>query len=263
MIQEIQNYLPGDHPWQNQIQWFETIESTNTYAKQLAAAGAPHGTVLLADRQTGGRGRMGRSFSSPAGTGVYLSVLLRPGCAPQKLMHLTCATGVAMCDAVESTCGLRPGIKWTNDLVFQKRKLGGILTELVVTPDSTAAIVGIGINVCQTISDFPPELQGFAGSLTMFSEQMPSRILLAANMIRTLHTMSQRLLPDKQAILAQYRRDCITLDTDVSVVRSDEVRYGHAIDIDEDGALIVRFHDGHTEAVNSGEVSVRGMYGYI
>jgi len=263
MIQQVLNYLPGDFPWQNQIQWFETIESTNTYAKQLAAAGVPHGTVLLADHQTGGRGRMGRSFVSPTGTGIYLSVLLRPECVPQQLMHLTCAAGVAMCDAVENTCGLRPGIKWTNDLVFQNRKLGGILTELVVTPGSTAAIVGIGINVCQTVSAFPPELQSFAGSLAMFSAQMPSRALLAANMIRALYAMSQRLLPDKQTVLEQYRLDCITLDTDVSVVRAGEVRHGHAIDIDGDGALIVRFHDGHTETVNSGEVSVRGMYGYV
>ena len=206
---------------------------------------------------------MGRSFSSPAGVGIYMSVLLRPECTPQELMHLTCAAGVAMCDAVERTCGLRPGIKWTNDLVYQKRKLGGILTELVVTPGSTAAIVGIGINVCQTVTDFPQELQSIAGSLAMFSEQPPSRSLLAANMIQALHTMSKNLLLEKCSVLEQYRRDCITLNTDVSVVRADEVRHGHAIDVDDEGALIVRFQDGHTESVNSGEVSVRGMYGYV
>jgi len=263
MIQQIQNYLPGDHPWQNQIQWFETIESTNTYAKQLAAAGAAHGTVLLAGHQTGGRGRMGRSFSSPANAGVYMSVLLRPQCSPQQLMHLTCAAGVAMCDAVENTCGLRPGIKWTNDLVFQKRKLGGILTELVVTPNSTAAVVGIGINVCQTEADFPPELQSIAGSLAMLCGQAPSRWLLAANMIQALYIMGQRLLPDKCTILEQYRQDCITLDAEVSVVCADTLRHGRAIGIDDEGALIIRFQDGHIEAVSSGEVSVRGMYGYV
>ena len=96
----------------------------------LASQGAPHGTVLIADRQTGGRGRMGRSFLSPPGVGIYMSILLRPECAPQELMHLTCAVAAAMCRAVECAAGLRPGIKWTNDLVWGKQKFAGILTEM-------------------------------------------------------------------------------------------------------------------------------------
>ena len=263
MKEHILSYLPGDHPWQNQIYWFDSIESTNTYAKELARAGAPEGTVLIADRQTGGRGRMGRSFSSPGGAGVYMSVILRPSCEPEDMMHLTCATAVSMCDAVERTCGFRPGIKWTNDLVCQKRKLGGILTELAVTPGNTAAIVGIGINVSQAVSDFLPELQSMAGSLAMFSKDPPSRAMLAANMICSLHTMAQTLLSGKSTMLEQYRRDCVTLGADVSVLCADTVRHGHALSVDDSGALVVRFADGHTEAVTAGEVSVRGMYGYI
>ena len=130
MKQRILDHLPRNHPWAGNIHYFDTIDSTNTEAKRLAAAGAPHGTVLIAGHQTGGRGRMGRSFHSPAGLGIYLSVILRPECAPGDLMHLTCAAAVAMCDAVENAAGFRPGIKWTNDLVYGKRKLGGILTEL-------------------------------------------------------------------------------------------------------------------------------------
>ena len=263
MKQQILSLLPGDHPWQNHIHWFETLDSTNSRAKLLAREGAPHGTVLIAGHQTVGRGRMGRSFHSPAGSGLYLSVLLRPQCPPEQLMHLTCAAAAAACHAIENTCSLRPGIKWTNDLVWDRRKLGGILTELAILPDCTAAVVGIGINVTQQPEDFPPELQSTAGSLAMFCREVPSRAKLAANLILALQEMDAQLLTGKAAMLEFYRQNCITLDTDVSVVQGDHIRHGRALTVDDQGALVVRFSDGHTEAVNSGEVSIRGMYGYV
>ena len=229
----------------------------------MAREGAPHGTVLIAGHQTGGRGRMGRSFHSPAGSGLYMSVILRPSAPAEQWMHLTCAVAVAVCQAVENTCGRIPGIKWTNDLVFEKRKVGGILTELSVLPDSTAAIVGIGINLSQKTEDFPPELQAIAGSLAMFCQETPSPAKLAANLILQLQKMDETLLAGKSVMLEAYRASCITLDTDVSVVQAGSVRHGHALTVNEQGALVVRFPDGHTEAVNSGEVSIRGMYGYV
>ena len=151
MLCEILRKLPEDFPWKDTIRHFPTVNSTNTLAKELAQAGAPHGTVLIADAQTGGRGRMGHSFHSPAGSGIYLSVILRPNCHASQLMHLTCATGVAMCSAVKATTGITPGIKWTNDLVCGTNKLGGILTELSLEPDGHVryAVVGIGINCNQ------------------------------------------------------------------------------------------------------------------
>ena len=193
MKEHILNYLPGDHPWQNHIWWFETLPSTNTRAKEMAAEGAPHGTVLIADSQTGGRGRMGRRFHSPAGSGTYLSVILRPECPAAELMHLTCATGAAMCDAVESACGIRPGIKWTNDLVSGKRKLGGILTELGLTPRGMVdyAIIGIGINCNQSAADFPQELQSMAASLSMVLGKEIDMAQLEAALIRSLLAISQ------------------------------------------------------------------------
>lgn len=262
MLKEIQNLLPY-HPWADRIQYFDTINSTNTYAKELAAQGALHGTVLIADRQTGGRGRMGRTFQSPGGMGVYMTVILRPQCAPQELMHLTCATAVAACNAVEKVTGLRPGIKWTNDLVCGGRKLAGILTELVILPQECCAVVGIGINCCQEGSDFPEEIRSIAGSLTMAAGKPVNRACVAAALIDALHQMDQSLFSGKQTMLDIYRRDCITLGKDISILRADQVHYGHALSVDEEGALVVRFPDGHTEAVSSGEVSVRGMYGYI
>ena len=263
MITRIKSLLPGDHPWQNQIIWYDSTDSTNTQAKLLAQSGAPSGTVLIADRQTGGRGRLGRSFQSPGGMGVYMSVILRTSCPPDQLMHLTCAAAVAACDAVEMAAGFRPGIKWTNDLVFEGRKLAGILTELVITPDQTAAIIGIGINCCQQIADFDPEIRGFAGSLTMVSSHAADRAAIAAALMETLLQMEQTLLTHKQEILELYRRDCITIGKNISLVRADSVRHGHALDVDDQGALVVAFPDGNIETVNSGEVSIRGMYGYI
>lgn len=262
MKQEILSFLPGDHPWQNHIHWFESLDSTNTQAKRMAREGAPHGTVLIAGHQTGGRGRMGRSFHSPAGSGLYLSLLLRPNCPPEQLMHLTCAAAVAACQAIENTCGLLPGIKWTNDLVLAGRKLGGILTELAVMPDSTAAIVGIGINLTQKPEDFPAELRQMAGSVAMFCQEAPSPAKLAAVLILAFREMDAQLLTGKTAMLETYRQNCVTLGRDVSVVQGDSVRHGHAVSVDDQGALVVRFPDGHTEAVNAGEVSIRGMYGY-
>lgn len=265
MKQEILNHLPPDHPWADKVQYFDTIDSTNTQAKKLAAAGAPHGTVLIAGHQTAGRGRMGRQFHSPQAQGVYLSVILRPQCVPGELMHLTCAVGTAMCNAVETAAGFRPGIKWINDLVHNGRKLGGILTELGLDSKTglvSYAVVGIGINCGQTPADFPPEIRDIAGSLSMAAGRPipPSR--LAAAMIRALYAMSLDLLAKKSVIMEQYRADCITIGREVQVLR-DPIRHGTAINVDDDGALLVRFEDGKTEAVNAGEVSVRGMYGYV
>ena len=231
----------------------------------MAKQGAPHGTILIADRQTGGHGRRGRSFLSPGGVGIYFSLLLRPECAPTELMHLTCATAAAMCDAVENAADFRPGIKWTNDLVFGGRKLCGILTELGFRPSGELdyAIIGIGVNCCQRKADFPPELQDIAGSLAMVTGRDIDRAKVAAAMMEALYAMSQSLLSGKEALLASYRKDCITIGQEVSLVRGDEIRHGKALDVDDDAALVVAFPDGSIEHVNSGEVSVRGMYGYV
>ena len=265
MKQHIIKQLRESCPWQDSLLWFDSIDSTNTRARELAKQGAPHGTVLIADHQTGGRGRRGRSFHSPAGVGIYMSVILRPNCAPQELMHLTCAAAVAMCDAVEASAGFRPGIKWTNDLVCGKRKIAGVLTELGFTNQGMVdfAVIGIGINCCQQESDFPEDICGIAGSLESVSGHTINRAGVAAAMMDALYRMDAQLLEEKSQILAQYRLDCMTLGKDISLVRGEEVRHGRAMDIDAEGALIVQFADGNTETVNSGEVSVRGMYGYV
>ena len=265
MKEQILTHLSPAYPWKERLTCFTTIDSTNDQLRALAKAGAPAGTALVADHQTGGHGRRGRSFHSPEGVGVYLSLLLRPDCPPAGLMHLTCAAAVAMCDAVEAAAGFRPSIKWTNDLVFEKRKLGGILTEIGFNSRGNVdwAIIGVGINCRQAIEDFPEDIRDMAGSLAMVTGQDIDRAKVAAAMLEALHAMSGSLISGKEALLNRYRADCINLQQDVVLLRGEEKRYGHALDIDENGALVVRFTDGSTEAVNSGEISVRGMYGYL
>lgn len=264
-LNEITSRL-GIHPWADSIHIFDEVGSTNTLAKELAAKGAPSGTVLIADRQSGGRGRLGRTFLSPGDVGVYLTALIRPEYPPTELMHLTCAVAVAMCDAVEAAFGFRPGIKWTNDLVVGSRKLGGILTELSLNPKTGLvdyAVLGIGINCRQEAQDFDESIRNMACSARMVMGQDADRNLLAAEMIRSLRRMEENLLTGKDGMMARYRENCITLGKEISIVRGDEISHGTALDIDEEGALVVRLDSGEIRTVNSGEVSIRGLYGYI
>lgn len=265
MKQEILKALSLDYPWPDRFHYVCETGSTNDDLRAMAKAGAPHGTVLMAGTQRSGHGRMGRSFHSPQGAGVYMSILLRPDCAPTELMHLTCAAAAAMCDAVEDAAGIRPGIKWTNDLVFGKRKLGGILTELGLSKKGTVdwIIVGIGINCNQAEYDFPEDIRSIAGSLAMATGSKVNRTKVAAAMMEHLYVMSCTLFSGKFVMLRQYRRDCVTLGQEVSILRGDAVSHALAVDIDPEGALVVRYTDGTVEAVNSGEVSIRGMYGYL
>ena len=264
MKEQILSHFTTECPWRDTLYWYHTIDSTNTRAKELAKEGAPAGTVLIAGNQTGGRGRLGRSFSSPEGMGVYLSVILRPDCKAEQLMHLTCAAAVAACKAVESACGILPGIKWINDLVCGKEKLGGILTEMSVNANGFVdwAVVGIGINCCQKKEDFPAELQNMATSLLLQTGKTCPPALLAARLAESLYEINAMLF-EKQKIMDIYRLNCVTLGQKILVVRGDESAYGEALDLDEDGGLLVRYDDGTEKVVSSGEVSIRGMYGYV
>ena len=265
MKKQILSVLPGDHPWQKTLICYDTIPSTNDLAKEMARNGAPEGTVIVSTAQTAGRGRLGRSFHAPAGLGLYFSVILRPLCPPEQLLHLTCAAAVAACNAVENCTGKRPQIKWTNDLVIGKEKLGGILTELSVSQAGTVdwAVIGIGINCLHRKEDFPAELQSIATSLLLSYRQTVSPGCLAAYLIQELYPMRQMLFSQQDSIMQSYKQDCMTLGQQVVLVRGEEKRYGTALDLDRNGALIVKFEDGTVECVQSGEISVRGLYGYV
>lgn len=265
MKNTILSALPGDHPWQNTLICYDTIPSTNDAAKEMAKNGAPEGTVIVSAAQTAGRGRLGRSFHAPSGLGLYFSVILRPNCSPDQLFHLTCAAAVAACNSVHSCSGFRPQIKWTNDLVAGRKKLGGILTELSVNSSGLVdwAVIGIGINCLHRKEDFPPQLQDMAASLLQITGATVSPADLAAKLIMSMLDMRRDLLTGKDKILSAYRQDCMTVGQQVVLYRGEDKRYGTALDIDCDGGLIVKFDDGTVDTVHSGEISVRGLYGYV
>lgn len=265
MREEVLSLLPPDHPWRDKFVFLPEVVSTNDEAKRLAEAGAPHGTAVLAGYQTGGRGRRGRTFQSPPGLGMYLSVILRPGCKGENLMHLTCAMALAVMNGVKEAAGIMPQIKWINDLVYENRKLGGILTEVATQPDGEVAyaIVGIGINCLQTARDFLPDIREMATSLRIACNQPISPGVLAANLLITLCETAEKLLTEKREIMKAYEENCITLGKEVQIIRGDTPYCGFAVRLDENGGLVIKNEKGTEETVNAGEVSVRGLYGYL
>ena len=246
---------------------FASIDSTNAYLKRTAMQGAPDGAVAVADEQTGGRGRRGRRFLSLPGKGVYLSVLLRPQVEPGRLLPLTGFVAVAMCSAVERAAGVRPQIKWTNDLVLNGKKLCGILTELSVEGESGAlqyVVVGIGVNVAYTREDFAGELEQIATSLAIETGRKVSRAALAAAMIEELDAMYDALLRgETQPYLDAYRRDCLTIGREVQLLWQDKAERVRAVGVDDELGLMVVRGDGTNDVIRTGEVSVRGLYGYV
>ena len=242
--------------------FLESVDSTNEYVKKLAAEGAADGTVVVARQQTGGRGRLSRRFESPAGSGVYLTVLLRPEIAAADLTLVTLLAAVAAADAVEALCGVRPGIKWTNDLFLGGRKICGILTECAVEGESgrvSYAAVGIGTNLLQEEEDFPEEIRNIAGSVFMGGGVRVAPAAYAAALLGSFERLfyGGRFPENREALLDRYRRDLFFLGQQVKVVGLRESFPATALGDDDEGRLLVRLEDGAVTALNSGEISVR------
>lgn len=256
-------HLQG-HPWAENAIWLPTVHSTNTHAAMLARQGAPHGTVVLADRQTAGKGRLGRTFSSPEGKGIYCSAVLRYDVQPERLFALTPIMAEAARRAVEAVTGLQPQIKWINDLVLHGRKLCGILTELGTENGAVAyVIVGIGINCSQQMEDFPPELRETAISLEQALGKTVDREAVILELIRQIQLAADGFLQNSSEWMISYVNHCETVGKDVMLIRNDERREAHVDGIDDRGALLVTLPDGKKETVFTGEVSVRSKTGYL
>lgn len=257
----VESFLPEKRP--APLYYFGELDSTITHGQRMVLEGVENGAVILADRQTGGMGRMGRSFLSPGGVGIYLSYLLAPGCGGEKLSLLTSCAGLAVCGAISACTGLEPRIKWPNDIILDHRKVCGILTRLVSDGEDNSiawAIIGIGINVGQ--ESFPPELADKAVSLRMAGKNV-LRAKVAAELIRRLDAIfaADGWKEGSPAILEELRRRSCTLGRQVMVSTPIKEEQGEAVDLAPDGSLLVRFADG-VRAVGSGEVSVRGLLGY-
>ena len=263
---EIRRFLPPTEVVGRKLVCLTEVNSTNTRAKELAMAGEPEGLVVVADCQTAGRGRMGRSFQSPPGKGVYLTVLLRPQLPPERMMSVTAMAGVAVCGAVEAVCGLSPGLKWPNDPVLNSRKLCGILTEMSLEAETGSLqylVVGIGVNVLHMPEDFSPEVAAIATSLAAELGKPVSRPALAAALIARLdHLRTALVSGHTEAYWEEYRSRCVNLGKRVRLLSPTGEECGQAIDVDQDFGLVVRKDDGTVTTVRSGEVSVRGLYGY-
>lgn len=248
------------------LQVLSTVDSTNNHLKRLAAE-LPHGTAVVADQQTGGRGRLGRSFASPPGKGIYCSVLLRPDTAPAQAVNLTAWVAVSVCNAIQDAVEQRPQIKWTNDIIMASHKVCGILTEMSIEGESGALqylITGIGINVNQSPADWPEELAPIAGSIAQATGNPVRRGRLTACLLNALDRMyADWLAGRKEEYLHRYRQDCITLGREVRLIGPGGEETAFAEEIDDDFGLVVRMEDGSRRTVTTGEVSVRGLYGYV
>ena len=235
-------------------------DSTNNVLKQMALDGAPAGTVVTADCQTAGKGRLGRSFASPAGKGIYLSYLMRPSSDIELISTITCYAAVAVSNAIYSVCGIKPSIKWVNDLQINGRKICGILTEMT----GTAVIIGIGINVNDTPEDLPEDIRGIASSIRQemrLEQDIPRQAIIDA-LIEELNKINVSFPTSHEEYLEAYRSLCSTVGLNVSAVSahnhtSEIPRLGRAVGIGDDFSLRVLFEDGHEESLKSGEVSVR------
>ena len=244
-----------------EVRYLQETTSTNTEVKQMGVQGAPHGSLCISELQTAGKGRLGRQWISLPGVGLWQSVLLRPDLAPQDAPLVTLCAALAMARAVDEVTGLNARIKWPNDVILNGHKLCGILLEVSMDPDRIESIVvGVGLNVRK--GAYPEEL---ADKATCLEEcgALPLRRDLLVHYLQALEDAVDALerhgLP---GIAEEYRRRSCTLGSRVHVVGAVDL-IGTAEDIDETGALLVRTDDGALHRVLSGDVSVRGVMGYV
>ncbi len=237
----------------------KTVDSTNTAVKTKAFQGAPEGTVITAVEQTGGRGRRGRRFFSPAGTGVYFSVLLRPSVRALDATLITTAAAVAVAASIEAVTGAEAKIKWVNDVFVGGKKVCGILTEGAFDMESGGleyAVLGIGVNIVKPEAGYPAEISNVAGALFDGGEPEPeTRSRLIAEILKRFWSYYGNLA--EKTFLPEYKARSFVIGHDVDVLSGDTSRRAQALDIDDDCRLLVRFEDGSTEALSSGEVSIR------
>jgi BirA family biotin operon repressor/biotin-[acetyl-CoA-carboxylase] ligase len=241
-----------------EIHVFQETTSTNDVAARLARGGAAEGAVVFAESQTKGRGRLGRTWISPAGKGLWFTVLLRPHIPPQETTQLTVAAATALSRAVTLQTGLVPEIKWPNDILIRGRKLAGILTEMRAELDQVQEVLlGIGMDVNLEAGDFPAALRSTATSLRIETGQKINRAELAVAILRELDCGYQVVADGQFERLAQqWEESCTTLGCQVAIRMGDRVIRGRAESLDDDGALLVRGTHGHLERIVGGDVTV-------
>ncbi len=234
---------------------FKSVDSTNSFAKSLAQLGAVHGTTVIAEQQTSGRGRHGKKFYSPNNQGIYMSVVVRPGLSVDYAMTITSCAAVAVAEAIETVSGLECGIKWVNDIYAGGKKLCGILTEAAIGVEQGGleyAIIGIGINVSNMI--FPKDIEDIATSIRAETGKNVNRSQLAAEILNSLEYHLDNIT--SQEFLSEYRRRSILIGKRISLTRNEITENVECIGIDGFGKLLIRKDDGSEEAISGGIVSL-------
>jgi BirA family biotin operon repressor/biotin-[acetyl-CoA-carboxylase] ligase len=237
---------------------WETIGSTNSRAAQLAAEGAPEGVIVMARQQTAGRGRQGRVWVTPLDAGIAFSVILRPNIALTRLPLVTLATGTAVARAIATSVGVRPGLKWVNDLVLGGRKLGGVLAEM----PGKALIIGIGINLRFSEDDVPDDLKDKIEWLERVVGKPVDPNLVVLELAYKLEEAYQALLAGRvDEIVSAWKSYSVTIGQDIESNNGGQTIRGRAIDITTSGALVVQLEDGSTTELHAGEISIRKQDG--
>ena len=240
------------------IKYFTTTDSTNNQAKKLALDGAVDGTIVISEEQNGGRGRLSRSFFCPKYKGIWFSVILRPDFLPQEAPKCTLMAAVAVTKAIYDVTGVKVGIKWPNDILYNGKKLVGILTEMSAEMERINYIVlGIGIDVNISVEETPEDIRDIMTSLSQITGKKVSRLELLNKLL--YHLEQLYIMAQKQSfapILDEWRKYSITLNQEIKVISGNDVTYGEAVDIDDDGALLVKIN-GQIKRVLAGDVSIR------
>lgn len=240
------------------VRVFEQTTSTNDVIEKLARDGVNEGVVVFAESQTKGRGRLGRKWISPAHKGLWFSLLLRPDLRPQEATQLTVASATALCRAIHSETGLNPEIKWPNDILVHGKKVAGILTEMSAELDRVQhVILGIGVNVNMSASEFQPELRKLATSLKIESGRATSRADLATAILYELDRNYARVCAGGFAALAdEWEAHCTTIGRNVTIQVGERRLRGRAESLSDEGALLLRTEHGHLESIIGGDVTL-------
>lgn len=246
------------------VLYFPEIDSTNTCAKRLGDEGAVHGTLVVSDEQTAGKGRRGRTWESPSGSSIYMSILLRPEITPNQAPMLTLVMAQSVAKAIRAVTGEKTQIKWPNDIVLNKKKVCGMLTEMSTEIAwINYVVIGVGINV--NTESFPEELSRTATSIYLEKGQKIQRSRLIAEVMKQFEHYYDLFVKtgNLSAMQEEYNRLLVNRDQDVRILEPGNEYNGHAVGINEAGELLVRTEDGQMKSVYAGEVSVRGIYGYV
>lgn len=257
-IQDLKTQYMG-----KELEYHQIIDSTNIRAKKIAKEGAKEGTLVIAEYQSKGKGRLGRAWISPKEEGIWMSLILRPFVDITKIPQITLVAGLCMSQAIENITDIKTKIKWPNDIIVNNKKVAGILTELSTNiRGSSFVVVGIGVNVNnQKLDKSIPH----ATSLTIEGNKVYKREEIIREFLNIFEAYYEEYIKEKSIafLLKDYKERCVNLNKEVKILNDQEEYVAYVENINNQGSLEIRKIDGSVETIFTGEVSVRGLYGYV